>query len=380
MTSTPHRSVQFLRIARSSDTLTSMQARGIRTLVACLLAGTVGAPSHAAQITTEYGLKFVTVGDPGNIPYTGGPGYAGAYGAILNVEGRGRVDYAFRISKTEIASAEYLEFFNTFGPLSQEYADVLWAPGGGLRIDPFASQSVPGEVAVLSPKLMAGRVRQNMTWRQAAMYVNWLNNGKSTEFEDLLHGAYTIDLDATNGAFSDQAEHSPDARFWIPSIDEYLKAVHYDPDKNGQGPGWWDYPHSSDVAPVPGLPGEGETIRGIDDEMIQAYFDDAVITATTLPNGLYPDTQSPWGVIDVLGGAAEWMEGAVDFPTSFRPLNRLTNVPFPGHGHEFVFAVDADSPNFAAGSFHIATNVPTAPALALGLVVSPLLASRRIRR
>ncbi len=330
------------------------------------------------QITTDYGIDFVTVGDPGNIPFTGGPGYAGAYGALLNVEGRGSVDHTYRISRSEIASGEYLEFFNTFAPFSQEYADVLWAPGGGLRINPFASQDIPGEIAELSPNFMPERVRQNMTWRQAAMYCNWLHNDKSTDFQDLLHGAYAIDLDAANGAFSDQPEHSPDARFWIPSIDEYLKAVHYDPDKNGQGPGWWDYPHSSDTAPVAGLPGEGDTIRGIENEAIQAYFDDIRVNLSTFPNGLYPDTQSPWGVIDVLGGAAEWMEGAVEFD-EFRPLNRLTNVPIPGSGHEHVFAVDAAQPNSPIGSFHIVTTVPASPTFGVGVAFAPFIL-RRIRR
>src|SRR5690606_22099076 len=88
----------------------------------------------------------------------------------------------------------------------------------------------------------------NISWRGAAIYCNWLHNGQSTDRAAFLNGAYDVSTFG-GGAFefTDQATHNPGARYWIPTWDEWLKAAHYDPDRNGpdQG-GWWLYSNGTD--------------------------------------------------------------------------------------------------------------------------------------
>src|SRR5206468_51772 len=95
----------------------------------------------------------------------------------------------------------------------------------------------------------------------------WLTNGKREAWGSCLSGAY--DVSTFNGfpgqPYSDQLYHSPGAKFWIPTLDEYLKASHFDPNHDGPGlGGWWDYPYKSNAAPIPGAPppGPGQTSGG----------------------------------------------------------------------------------------------------------------------
>ena len=86
-------------------------------------------------------------------------------------------------------------------------------------------------------------------------------------------------------------------------MDEWVKAGYYDPDRFGEGEGgWWDFPDSSDTQLIPGRPElGGQTNAGSDTEWPSGQ-------ARPHEVGLYPGTQSPWGLLDVSGGASEWTE------------------------------------------------------------------------
>ncbi len=96
-----------------------------------------------------------------------------------------------------------------------------------------------------------------------------------------------------------QVNHSPDALFWIPTPDEYTKAVFYDPNRYGtsQG-GYWLYPNRSNTPPVGGPPGTpgAETGSG-------SYPYDPNNPNRFYPVGSYPNSQTPWGLLDGSGEA-----------------------------------------------------------------------------
>src|SRR5690606_23240620 len=98
-----------------------------------------------------------------------------------------------------------------------------------------------------------------------ARYCNWLHNGKVNEqwaFDTGAYDASTFGRDE-NGDFTDDYTPLPGARFWIPSVDEWLKAVYYDPDRHGPGEGgWWLFPDSSDDPLVIGYPEDGGETNG----------------------------------------------------------------------------------------------------------------------
>ena len=100
---------------------------------------------------------------------------------------------------------------------------------------------------------------------------------------------------------TDQFTHHPDARYWIPTINEYTKGAYWDPHKHGpsQG-GYWLMPDGGDEQLIAGPPGVGE-----------AAGDWWQGPGWTIDTGLYPDTQSPWGMIDVSSTYNQFTEGVV---------------------------------------------------------------------
>ncbi|MEZ6242431.1 MAG: SUMF1/EgtB/PvdO family nonheme iron enzyme [Phycisphaerales bacterium] len=269
-----------------------------RVLVAALVGFWVA--SAPGGPTPEDWFEFVTIGDPGN------PGYDRPVENPF-IEGRGAVDYEYRIAVREVSTWQYMTFLNTFTTQSDELADLFREPthwgaerdfsyaGPGDRYRLRADMASPGELPALG-----------VSWREAARFVNWLNNGMSSDPSAIMDGAYDTSTFVQNGPpfndFQDQDTHHPWARYWIPTLDEWLKAAHYDSDKlDGGHGGWWIYNDGSDTEPVPGPPGEGETSA-------RWLVDGSGRPAWETPLGSYPQTRSPWGVVDITGGGAEWLE------------------------------------------------------------------------
>ncbi|CAG0981402.1 hypothetical protein PHYC_01786 [Phycisphaerales bacterium] len=248
------------------------------------------------------GIEFVTVGAPGNAPYTGNDPFG-------HVTGRGAVAYDYRIAKYEVTTQQWVDFVNTFKarpdpvPSSVLPLPVVWGavvdtsyPGPGTR---YRVADAPGA---------AMRPVYGIEWRTAARYANWLHNDMSDSVLALADGAYDTSTfgDNPDGTFTDQVTHHPDARYWIPTLDEWLKAAHYDPDRYGPGQGgWWQYSNGSDTpyqyGPPEGYPG------GSGANQANAGFNLPDFGEFAIPLNSYP-VVSPWGLLDVAGGAREWNE------------------------------------------------------------------------
>jgi hypothetical protein len=244
-------------------------------------------PAHV-QVTSEYGFEFSTIASTGNAAYAGPTlnGYPG---------GRGAVSYEYRIARSEVSTAQWLEFANVAAKQDLNLFFQVWPSFWGAARD--GSYSGPGRrYSLISPSAAESPVT-GISWRAAAMYCNWLNNGKQQDVASFTYGAYdTATFGITSTGFSDQPAHSPGARFWIPSVDEWIKAVHFDPNRSGPGQGgYWSFPNGTDTPLVSGPPGVGLTNAGTG----WSY--------SFLLNS-YPDVQSPWGLLDASGMAAEWLE------------------------------------------------------------------------
>ena len=134
----------------------------------------------------------------------------------------------------------------------------------------------------------------DITFTAALRYCNWLHNGRNGNVSSFESGAYTITpiVYIPGQGYSDTITRSDDARYWIPSVDEWVKAVYYDPNRYGQGvEGYWKYPYSSDTPPIPGVDTNAE---------LSLLYLSAVAT--------YADAQTPWGLFDASGGWAEWTD------------------------------------------------------------------------
>ena len=325
---------------------------------AALIVVAIALPVSAQPAPPDYGFNFVNIGDVGNDPYSG-------FDQDGHVAGRGSVDYEYRMARTEVTTAQYVEFLN--GQIDAGLKpNLAYAPlymGGGFDFG-------TGRWAVSSggDQLPIGGV----SWRSAAIFMNWLHNGKANTIEAFSSGAYDVATFNASSPYTDQTTRSPDAKYWIPSLD--------DPNRYGPGEGgWWNFNNSSDTMPVPGLPGEGDTSAGLQ------IADDL---AFSIPLESYPDTTTPWGLLDTSGGGGEWTEGWLrgNFKyrvwqgnaagrTTWNPLD-----PFSQSADE-IWIVGAERPHFpfALTSFRVASLVP-APGVGMPLIACGLLASVRRRR
>lgn len=201
------------------------------------------------------GIDWVTITAPNNAPYDRIDQSNGRW-----VTGRGSVPYNYRIGRTEVSTAQWLEFYNSAsmrnGSIPFVELPVFW---GAVQDHDYTG---PGTRHRLIDDASGQWPCVGMTWRTAAVYCNWLHNGKSSDPSAFASGAYDISTFRDNGEiYLDQAEHSPGALYWIPTLDERMKATHYDPNKDGDG-GWWLYPNGSDTPVTYGIPGVGQANAG----------------------------------------------------------------------------------------------------------------------
>jgi hypothetical protein len=310
-------------------------------------------------VPPDYDFDWVTIDKPGNAPYDG-PDPSG-WGMVL---GRGGVDYSYRISRLEVTTGQWMEFVNTYSTKSNEWKFFADPAYWGATPDP--AYGGPGRKWKLRADVPNAAMLPvaGISWRESAMFCNWLHNDKDASLAAIEDGAYDASTFGKNpdGTFTDQLAHHPDAKFWIPTLDEWLKAAHYDPDRYGPGQeGWWIYPHASDQPPVSGPPREGESSAGyVHPEFSSKEWD--------IPLGAYPDTLSPWGLLDTSGATGEHIEeafqqewrlrdGAAAGPSGLPMLDEVwyfgTSHPYTGFSHAGLRVVSA-VPSPAAGVFIIA--------------------------
>ncbi len=277
--------------------------KAVRFIVVCCAMG-MTAGVVRADIDPLSGIDFVTITHTGNAPWTG-DGTSGDQ-AI----GRGRVDYEYRIGKYEITTAQYVEFMNAaFDRPQSEWIPHLFVPGAGHWGALEVAPTTPGGRRWMVPAGNEMRAVGNVDWRMAAVLCNWYHNNKSLDRSAFLTGAYDVSTFGYFGnIFTDQAQRSPGARYFIPTWDEHLKATHYDPGKvnpDGSTGGWWLYGNGTDQPFIAGPPasmgGTGTANFG------WSNLTHPGLDAFTVPLGTYGVT-SPFGLYDVAGATTEWTE------------------------------------------------------------------------
>jgi formylglycine-generating enzyme required for sulfatase activity len=248
----------------------SVAAGALASLAAPSYAGIVNFGSGANQ----FGMTFVTIGNPGNAADTTGvPDPAGAVG------------YTYDIGKFEVSRAMVTAYNATPGVVQITLDSMTgFTDGTG-----------------------ANRPATGISWNEAARFVNWLNTEKgfapaykftTNGFNDNIvlwdQAADPLDFDATN------RYRSKRANFFLPSTHEWYKAAYYDPNKSG-GAGYWDYATGSDSAPTQtsGSTAQGEAVYGRTGNQGPADVTNA--------GGL-----SPYGVMGLNGNVWEWEESSVD--------------------------------------------------------------------
>jgi formylglycine-generating enzyme required for sulfatase activity len=236
-----------------------------------------------------------------------------------------------------------------------------------------------------------------ISWHTAAIYCNWLCNGKSQAASAFMNGAYdvsTFGYQGSSGIFTDQLVHNANAQYWIPTLDEWIKAAHYDPNRNGpsQG-GWWLSSNRTDTAIPYGPPGVNVRLvppppygpdpngplaqaNGGWDSQFPGY------SPYDIPLGSYNST-SPWGLFDVAGGTSEWTE-EVGYTNGVFPTDRgFSGTAWVEGGHDQLQFQNLGGQVPSIGTFNLGFRVAAAiPSPASGLVVASglIVAGRRRSR
>jgi formylglycine-generating enzyme len=237
-------------------------------------------------------VQTVTVRDARNAPQN-------------DFDRRGAVDYVYRIGKFEVTVGQYTAFLNNVASITtNSYLITLWNPqmgdkpwyagvarsGNGTALDPYKYTTIGNTNFPID----------NVNWFDAARFCNWLHNGATTGASTET-GAYTL-----NGATDGVIDKNTNAKWWIPSFNEWWKAAYY---KGGStNAGYWTYPTQSDTRP-------GNLIGGGTNQA--NYAKDLVYSVTQTTGysplqdyrtavGTFSNSPSAYGTFDQAGNILEW--------------------------------------------------------------------------
>jgi len=313
---------------------------------ACLVSGLALTAPALAQ---EYDFQWSTIGHPGNRPTNTEETAHNPFAPPM-----GAVGYEYRLAKTEVTAKQWLEFVRAYAP--------YWS---GSRYD---SQFIGNWVYPangdpdLPPDYRVDKAAENfpteMSWRMAARYCNWLQNGKRPERDAFENGAYDTSTFTTNsdGTFNDQRTHTAGASFWIPTVDEWIEAAYYDPNRYGDGvEGYWLYNNHSNAAPIYNAPWNGgESNGGIWEGDDWRYYDVAS----------YPNAKSVWGLYDLSGGVSEYTEG-VSGGSTRKAFGSERYAQFPADSDLIASLYYTSPPTSTFSGFRIASTIPSSATAAV---------------
>ncbi len=263
----------------------------VRGLVSfALVVATAFSPPATHAGTIPESERWATITHPGNAAYIPPPNSQYPHPP-------GRVDYEYQISRTETTGAEWLEFVQAYAP----FVDPPYANSTGFTSDRVRATEVAPGIWQYSLRTGGANRAVRVEWQYAARFCNWLHNNKGSDQVSFENGAYdtsTFGGTAQDG-YTSQHARNPGAQYFIPTTDEWVKAAYWDQRRFNPSIGdlgYWQFPNTSDVQLVPGVPGIGQTSAG---------------QTGSFEVGSYTDVQSPWGLWDLSGGVSEWLETPV---------------------------------------------------------------------
>ena len=254
---------------------------------ALVIVSSLGVPAHAGTVTfgsgaNQFNMEFVTIGNPGNAADTD------ANALPLNA---GAVGYTYDIGKFEVSEGMIAKYNANFGTAN------------GLVIS--TTTRGPDKPAA------------NITWNEAARFVNWLNtstgNQPAYKFAVGSDINANIDLWAPGEAGYDSSNRYRNslAKYFLPNSNEWYKAAYYNPSNST----YYDFANGSDTAPL-------SVTGGTSDNTAVYQADDLSFTQTGPADVTNAGGLSPYGVMGLNGNIREWEESSFDLLNSAGSSNR----------------------------------------------------------
>jgi formylglycine-generating enzyme required for sulfatase activity len=242
-------------------------------------------PHISAQADTfgtsgnEFTIDFVNIGNAGN---------------AANTNGFGAVPYEYRVGTYEITQ------------------------------DAITKATASGMANVAAGAWTGNQPAANISWYEAAAFVNWLNTstGKTAAYNlTFSGGSWSMALWSSQQAWTAGGTNlyrNKDAFYFLPDQDEWNKAAYYNP----AGSNYFLFPTASDTAPTAVASG---TNAGT------AVFDNAASVPATVDS---VGAWSPYGTRGQGGNVFDWTESAFDGTNNSASENRA----LPGGSYQTSFA------------------------------------------
>ncbi|MHB9071643.1 MAG: SUMF1/EgtB/PvdO family nonheme iron enzyme [Sedimentisphaerales bacterium] len=247
-------------------------------------------------------MSFATVNDPGNSDDTRPVTLGSSFGTFYF----GGVDYLYRIGKCEVTNEQYCAFLNAVaqsdlnGLYDEMMGDATYPWRGGITRS--------GSDGSYTYSTIAGRRHMPVNWvtgRSAMRFANWMHNGMLNDPNTTEYGAYDAStFTGTEWNKKDQAIHFKDAKYWIPTVDEWYKAAFYK--GGGTSAGYWTYATASDS--VPGAGPLNNYANKANYAADNFDFGDGNDHGDMVSAGRYTLSPSAYGTFDQSGNVIEFCE------------------------------------------------------------------------
>jgi len=293
-------------------------------------------------------ISLVTVGDPGNVadPATG-------YGAV---------PYTYDIGTYDATMSQYATFLNAVATNGDPYGIYNSSMAAG-----YPGLPTDGISQIVKPSSYAYSVVGNgnvpvteVSWGDAARFVNWLQNGQPNAPEGpgtTETGTYALDGGTSNTALM-AVSRSATASWVLPTLNEWYKAAYYS--GGGTNSAYWIYATQSNSTPsnVLSATGTNNANFGLSFVGPPTYgLTDPTNLLTAV--GAFADSPSHYGTFDQSGDVDQWDESA------FAGVGRgIRGGSYAGDSGDLMSGVGGDLPPVSEDSnlgFRVAflpSNVP----------------------
>jgi formylglycine-generating enzyme len=250
------------------------------------LCALLAAPAVAGTIS----IDLVPVGDAGNAadPLTG-------YGAVA---------YTYQMGKYDVTAAQYAVFLNSVATSGDPYG--LYNPKMATDLPTYGILRTSSSSGYSYKLKGNGNVPVfDVSWGDAARFVNWLQNGQPTGAEGpgtTETGSYSLNGGTSNAALM-AVSRNPTSTWVIPTVDEWYKAAYYK--GGGMNAGYWTYPTQSNDRPSNLLSSTATNNANFFDPQNGGASDPRNLLTSV---GAFAGSPGPYGTYDQGGDVWQWNE------------------------------------------------------------------------
>ncbi len=289
-----HPTRAVFRSARARFALASVFATYARAAVVALVLLLAGS-AFAGTVS----IALVPVGDPGNVadPATN-------FGAVA---------YPYSMGEYDVTMGQYTAFLNAVATTGDPYG--LWTVSMSSATPTYGitRTTTSGSFSYSLVGNSANVPVTEVSWGDAARFVNWLQNGEPNAPEGqgtTETGTYALN-GSTGSAQLMAVTRSTTASWVIPTVNEWYKSAYYV--GGGTNASYWLYPTQNDNLPSNVLSATGTNNANYTAITNTPPF--AVQTDPTdwlTPVGAFMDSPGPYGTFDQGGNVWQWLEDPLD--------------------------------------------------------------------